>query len=331
MATVQISDVIVPSEFTDYVVQNTMERTALVQAGILARNAMIDSQLQAGADSFSVPFWNDLADNEADIASDDPAVNATPDNITTGKQVVRKVFLHKGWSAMNLASELAGADALARIQGRASAYWERQMKRRLIATLNGVLAQNVASDSGDMLLDITGETGDAAKFSAAAVIDAAGTLGDQLEDLTGIAMHGDVYRAALKADLIDFVKPSEGGMALPTFRGLAVVQDDSMPYDDVTGDYTTAIFGNGCFGYGMSAPRFAEGTEIENLPSAGNGAGQQILHSRLNLAIHPAGFRWNEASVAAESPTIAELEVAGNYTRVVERKAVNLAFLKSKL
>lgn len=34
MAVTQLSDVVIPVEFTDYVVQNTMAKNALVQAGV---------------------------------------------------------------------------------------------------------------------------------------------------------------------------------------------------------------------------------------------------------------------------------------------------------
>lgn len=329
MATTRLTDIIEPAKFTEYLTQNTMDRTALVEAGIIQRNAVIQAQLTAGADSFSVPFWNDLADDEANIVSDDPAVNATHGKLTSGKQVVRKSFLHKSWSSMNLASEIAGSDALARIQERAQAYWNRQLQRRLVATMNGILAGNVADDDGDMLLDISALTDGAEKFSAAAVIDAAGTLGDQLGNITGLAVHGDIYRAALKADLIEWLEPSAGSMRLPTFRGLVLVQDDLMPKSGDT--YVSALFGAGAFGYGVAAPRIAEGTEVENLPSAGNGGGQQVLHTRLNMALHPSGFKWTETTVVDESPTLAELATAANWERVVERRAVPLAFLKSKI
>ena len=67
MATIQISDVVVPSEFTSYVVQNTMEKSALYQSGVAVQNAAMLDQLQAGADSFSVPHWLDLPNDEANI------------------------------------------------------------------------------------------------------------------------------------------------------------------------------------------------------------------------------------------------------------------------
>lgn len=332
MTTTKISDVIVPAEFTKYLVQNTMVSSAFVQSGIMTPNDVINAQLRAGAEAFSVPFWLDLPDDEANTVSDDPDVLAAPRKLQAGKQLVRKSFLHSSWAAMNLASELAGDDALGRIQDRAVAYWERQTQKRLISSLKGILAGNVLNNGGDMVLDISAEAGPLASFSPAAVIDAAGTLGDAMagaDGVTGIAMHSDLYRAALKDDLIDFVQPSNGSLRMPTYRGLAVIVDDGLPL--VGGVYTCALFAKGAVGYGLTAPSIAEGTEIENQPSAGNGGGQQILHSRINLAVHPLGFQWVEGSLANESPTIADLALAAHWLRVVERKAAPIAFLKCKL
>ena len=118
MAIVRLSDIIEPTKFTDYIVQNTMTRTALMQSGVMTRNNVIDDQITAGAHSFTVPIWNDLSDDEADIISDDPNETSTPRGLSTDKQVVRKAFLHGSWSAMNLASDIAGDDALNRVQNR---------------------------------------------------------------------------------------------------------------------------------------------------------------------------------------------------------------------
>lgn len=328
MATTQLSDLIVPESFSAYVVSNTMERTALVTSGIMTKNDVITTQLNAGAHSFTVPFWKDLGNEEADIVSDDPAIMSVPLKIQAGKQLVRKSFIHQSWAAMNLASELAGSNALNRIQDRVTEYWERQLQRRLIASLNGILADNVANDAGDMIFDISGLAGALAEFSPEAVIDAAGTMGDAMGGLVGIGLHSHLYTRALKADLIEFVQPSSGSMRLPTYRGLVVVLDDSIPLVD--GVYTCPLFGPGAVGYGVADPTIAEGTEVENIPGAGKGGGQQILHSRINTAVHPAGFAWVEGSTAGNSPTLAEIAGAAHWDRVVERKAVPLAFLRCK-
>lgn len=338
MAVVQLADIVEPQVFTDYVIRNTMARNALVAAGVATRNGEIEAQLRAGSHSFTVPNWFDLGDDEANVVDDVPTNKSTPYKLGTGKQLVRKSFLHNSWSAMNLASEIAGSDAIDRISARAAAYWSRQLQKRLVASLQGVYADNVANDSSDMVLDIAGATNAdvsaSTKFSATAVIDAAAELGDNLEAITAIAMHSDVYRAALKLDLIATMQDSQG-RPFQTFRGLAVVVDDGLPYTpaagsgstDAAAEYTTVLFGAGAFGYGVTEPAIAEGTEVEKIPSAGNGGGQQVLHSRINMGVHPAGYSWVETAVASESPTIAELRTATNWNRVFERKAIPLAYL----
>ncbi|MCE8002723.1 major capsid protein [Billgrantia ethanolica] len=324
MATVRLTDIIEPAAFTGYTLQETMQKTALVRAGVAVRNNVIAEQLRAGSHSFTVPFWRDLEDDEANIVNDDPEIHSTPKKIGSGKQIVRKSYLHQSWSAMNLASEIAGDDALKKIQSRVVAYWDRQLQKRLIASLRGIMADNVANDSSDMILDISAETGAAGVFGAEAVIDATGTLGDSMGNLVSIAMHSDIYRRALKNDLIEFIPDSQGG-TIATFRGLATVVDDGLPVDE--GAYTSVLFGAGAVGYGTGEPVVADGTEVENLPSAGRGGGQQILHSRMNVGIHPAGFTWVEDTVTDESPSFAELALPANWNRVVERKAIPLAFL----
>ena len=230
MATTQLVDVIVPVEFTDYIVANSVEKTAFWESGIAVRNALIESQLRAGADAFSVPIWLDLGNEEADAVNDDPDTDSVPNKLNAVKMLVRKSFLHNSWAAMNFASELSGDDALRRIQDRVTAYWARQWQRRLIATLKGVLADNVANDSGDMQVDISAEAGAAAVISPAAVIDTAGTLGDAAADLRAIAMHSDVMRKLMKDDAIEYIQPSQGSTTqIPTYRGLRVIADDSMP------------------------------------------------------------------------------------------------------
>lgn len=330
MAVVQLTDVIVPDQFSAYTVQNSVEKTALFASGVMVPNGAMADQLKAGADSFTVPFWRDLGDEEANIVNDNPASNAAPRKLSAGRQIVRKAFLHGSWAAMNFASELSGDDALKRIQDRVTAYWARQAQRRLVQTLNGILADNIANDAGDMLHDVTGLSGSAAEFSALAVIEAAGTLGDAMNGLSAIAVHSTIYKRMLAGDLITTIPDSQGGF-IQTFRGMAVIVDDGLPVSGVGNDvFTSVLFGGGSIGYAMTEPRIAAGTEVENLPGAGNGGGQQILHSRVNLAVHPSGFAWKETAVAAESPTIAELANATNWDRIIDRKAVNLAFLKSK-
>ena len=82
MAQVQISDVVVPAEFTAYQVKNSMLSTALFQSGAALPNGEMASQLQAGSQQFTVPFWSDIPDIEADITTDNASVLSTPQKIS---------------------------------------------------------------------------------------------------------------------------------------------------------------------------------------------------------------------------------------------------------
>jgi hypothetical protein len=334
MPVTQIADVIVPAEFTAYQIERSMISTALFQSGVAVRNGAIDEALAVGSNNFTIPFWrDDVAGNaEALISSDDPTVLSTPQKITSGRQIVRKSFLNQSWSEMSLAAELAGSDPIVALQTRVSAYWDRQWEKRLIATLLGVLASNVANNAGDMVVDISGASGTDADFSAEAVIDTAQTLGDALESVKAIAMHSAIYTEALKNDLIEFI-PQSAGLPIKTFRGMAVIIDDNLT--PASGIYTTILLGPGAVGFGASEPNTGYGTEIYRAPASGNGGGQTTLYSRMNVGIHPLGFAWSDGTagnaIAGDSPTLAELAAAAHWSRVAtSRKSVPLAFLISK-
>jgi hypothetical protein len=328
MPQTSLIDVIQPDEFTAYQVENSLVSTALFQSGDAVPNGEMSAQLNAGAESFSVPFWADLPDIEADITNDDPTVLSTPQKVTAAKQIVRKSFVHASWSEMSLASELSGSSALERIQSRVQAYWNRQWEKRLIASLRGVLLSNVANNNSDMVLDISGAAGGAATFNASAVIETAGTLGNRLDDMKAIVMHSAIYNEALQNDLIEFV-PQSQGLPIKTFRGLSVTLDDNL--SPAPGVYTTIIMGFGAVGYAVAPPRTGYGTELWRILNAGNGGGQTTLHSRFDVAIHPLGFAFTGASVAGVSPSQAELALPSNWVRAYgQRKAIPLAFLVSK-
>jgi hypothetical protein len=333
MAVTQLIDVIIPEEFTAYQVENSLVSTALSQSGVVANHALIAAQLSAGAESFTVPFRNDLPDVEADFTNDDPTILSTPQKVSASKQTARKSFLHASWSEMSLASELSGDSALARIQDRVPAYRDRQIEKRVVNTLLGVLASNVVNNASDMVVDISGPSGASASFNGSSVIDTALTMGDRLGDVKMIAMHSHIYGEALKNDEITFFKPSENGVDLATYKGMAVIVDDNLT--PASGVYTTILMGPGALGYGMSAPRTGYGTELFRVPAAGNGGGQTVLHSRVNVGIHPLGFAWSDGTggtaIAGDSPSIADFAVAAHWTRAVsQRKSVPLAFLISK-
>lgn len=342
MAVVQLSDVIVPEVFTNYIVENSLISTALYRSGVVSHNAIIENQIQAGADMFTVPVWNDLDETiEPNISTDNPADVAQPNGVNAYSMLVRKSFLNNFWAEMSFASELSGSSAIERIQSRVSAYWDKQFEFRLIDTLLGCMKSNIANNDSDMVVDISAATSgapvtfngtayDAPTFNRNAVIDAASTMGDRAQDLTALAMHSSVYRTAQKNNEIEFIRDSDNNILFATYAGLPVIQDDNLT-TGVAGQFVTILFGGGAVGFAIAPPRTGYGTELFRVPASGNGAGQTQLFNRFNVGLHPLGFSFTGASVAGASPIKAELALAVNWTRVAtQRKSVPLAFLLTK-
>ena len=91
-------------------------------------------------------------------------------------------------------------------------------------------------------------------------------------------------------------------------------------------EYTSVLYGAGAIGVGEGSP--AVPVEVERHPDQGNGGGVEVLYTRKTNLIHPFGYAFTSAAVAGISPTIAELKLATNWTRVfTERKQVPIAFL----
>lgn len=331
--TTRLSDIVEPRVFLDYMAQNTMERTAFWTSGVIATNPLLTAKANTGGRIVDVPFWRDLPNNDPNLSNDDPTVLATPDKIDAGTQVARIAYLNRSWAASDLASEIAGANAMQRIAARVSAYWERAYQRRLLAMVRGLLADNIAGNSGDMVFDASRKTAGAAAatngFTRANFTSAAFTLGDAFADTGVIAVHSVIYKRMVDNDDIDFVADSQGNLTIPTYLGRRIVIDDGMPavLNATSGliEYTSVLFGTGAIGIGEGSPLVP--VEVDRGPAQGNGAGIESLFSRKTVLMHPLGYQFTSSAVAGQSPTLAELQDVANWTRVYERKAVPMAFL----
>lgn len=341
---IRLSDAFIPSVYGSYTAVNNPETSAFVQAGVIVQNEFMNSMIGGAAKSFTVPFWQDIDPTiEPNYSNDDPSDLAVPNKIGSGTMTARKVWANQSFAAMDLVAELSGSDPLQHVRNRFGTYWVRQQERRLIATCVGVLADNVANDAGDMVVDISAEAGDAALFSSDAFIDAAYTMGDQVENLTAIGIHSMVAARLDKSDQLDTIRDSQGKILLRTYKGRAVIVDDSLPVSGAGANrvYTSILFGGGAFGFaGVEGHAFAmgEGTPevgawVERTEQSGNGGGSESIGERRTWMIHPFGFEWVEnggGALTEFSPTLADLRLAAKWNRVVVRKNVPLAFIKSK-
>ena len=335
MATTQLSDLYNPLVFDRAVDEKFVELNAFLRSGVMVDQPMLSEMASVGGFVGEMPFFKPLdVSAEPDYTSDDPASTSTPDKIITGTQKYRLAKMHKSWSTMDFAREvgLADMDPLQAIANKVAKYWAVQEEKRLVAGCIGVMEDNIANDSGDMVEDIYVDVATPASssiISAEAIQDAKQTSGDHQFEYSAIAMHSVTFNTLNKANLIDFIPNSQGVVDFPTYLGLTVVVDDSLPVVAGTNSpaYTTILFAPGAFGYGTG--RILKPSELERSASSGDGGGEDILHSRRNDIIHPAGMQFTSASVASgRTATIAELKLAANWDRVMTRKNISLAFLR---
>jgi len=340
--TVRLSDIFIPNVYGSYTALNSPERSALIASGIIATNAALSALVRGGNKTGTVPFWKDLdASVEPDYTNDDPNDKSVPGKIQTGTMGYRKSFVHKSFSSMDLVAEMLAADPLQQIRNRFGTYWLRQKQRRMVAVLNGLRAANVAQNGGDMVIDISGLTGDAAKFNSTAVLDAEYTMGDAVGGFSGMAVHSAVAKKMAANDELETERDSDGNVVVQRYRGKVVVIDDMMPVSGTGADriFTTALFGAGAFGFateeghlmGLGEGTPATASYVKRDEEAGNGGGMETIGERYTWLLHPFGFTWVEGSLVEFSPTNADLALASHWQRVVDRKQVPLAFVQSKV
>jgi len=316
MSVTRVSDIIIPEVFNPYVINTIEEQNALIRSGIMS--AVPNVTVPDGGTTVNMPFWNDLEGDPEAIQSD---FALTPEKITTGKDVARIFEFGKAWSAEDLAAELAGSDPMKAIGSRVAAYWTRQQQRILLRMLDGIFASNKANNGGDLILDVSKDDGTGETASGEVFLEAAQLLGDAKEKFTAIAMHSRVHTNLQKLQLIEYLPESEIDIGFGTYMGKTIIVDDTLPVVDgeTSGKkYTSYLFAAGAVGYVPGTPKVPTETDRNTLK------GEDILINRQKFIMHIRGFKWTEASVAGEMPTLDEIANPANYIRVYEPKKVRV-------
>lgn len=328
-----LQDVIVPELFNPYVVNRTMELSALVQCGIISNNTEFDALASQAAPTVNMPFFEDLTgESEQIIEGDDLEDN----KITSQKDVAVILRRAKMWSATDLSAALAGSDPMAAIASLVAGFWARDMQKELIAVLKGIFGTVPAGESGtppaetrlaSNLLDISGKSGAAANWSGQAFIDAEQMLGDAKAQLTGVCMHSATEAFLKKQNLIETVQPSND-VAFGVYQGKRVIVDDGCPVEK--GVYTTYLFGNGAVALGNGSPAGFVPTETDRAKRKGSGV--DYLINRKTMILHPRGIAWQNAAVAkTEGPSRAEVQDPKNWKPVYEPKQIRIVAFRHKL
>ena len=281
-----------------------------------------------------MPFFEDLTGESEQIIEDG---DLTPDKITSKNDVAAIIRRAKMWSATDLAAALAGKDPMEAIASLVSGFWARDMQKELIAILNGIFGTftpeggSATTRLASNLLDISGGSGVAAKWSASAFIDAQQLLGDAQAQLTAIAMHSATYSNLKKQNLIATEHPSMD-VSFESYQGKRVIIDDGCPVSGtgVNQIFTSYLFGEGAIALGNGSPVGFVPTEIDRDKKKGSGV--DYLINRKTMILHPRGVKFTNTNVAkTEGPSRAELQDASNWLPVYEPKQIRIVAFKHKI
>lgn len=329
MAETKVSDVIQPEIFLPYMIERTAELSEFISSGIVQTDATFNQLVtNAGGKIVDMPFWQDLDGEDETVEDDTPA---TVGKITTSADAARRHIRQKAFGAHDLAGILAGDDPMRAIADLLAGYRSRRLQAQVLSTLTGIFKAATMSGNVLTLHKTSGSATSANYLTGSTFIDATQLMGDNKTKLVATLMHSAVESHLKKLDLIDYIPDSEGKSMLTIFQGKRVIIDDGCPVETVDGlpVYTTYLFGNGALAYGNDESNHVpEGVSPGSTWQLEFGrdslGGSSHLINRWKNIIHPRGIKWNEASVAKNNPTNAEIETASNWTRVFEQKNVRI-------
>ena len=316
-----ITDIVIPEIYLPYEYLQIISKSKFFNSGIIKQDPLISNGLNGGGTIFNIPH------RMIDETAMEPISTETDLTVYSGtstQTLIRRLVFGHAWGEEEIASALAGSRPEFELPELTAKYWANQFETALIYCVRGIMADNIADDSSDLVNDI-GHASDGAlatdsnKVSSDAIIDTAMKVGDR-QDLFqggGIVMHSTVYTRLWKLDEIDFVPASGHPYGIPTYKTMTVIVDDSMPAIAVGSgyDYWTLLFSPGSVGFGEGGYRpISRITPIAT--ERAESTGVDNLYMRKSFGFHFDGFTWVETTIASTNPSLANLYDADNWNRL---------------
>jgi len=318
MASTLVTNIQIPEIYLPYEYKQITEKSKFFRGGIITPDPLISNGLNGGGNSFNVPCRIINTDDATAIQSGTTLASSAG---SSAKTVVRRFLFGKVWGEEELASALAGSRPEWEIPELTGQYWGNQYETALVRCSQGIFADNISSDSNDLVNDIANADGslatDANKISSDAIIDTSMLMTDRIDAFEGggIAMRSEVYTRLLKLDKIDFVPISGQAYKIPTYQTMTVVVDNSLPAVAAgTGyDYWTILFEKNSVGWGEGGYSYITGMETNRV--ALDSEDQLIMRKQYGFRFK--GFSWAASeTVANETPLYTEMDDAVNWDRV---------------
>ncbi|KRN13459.1 phage-related minor capsid protein (gpg protein) [Fructilactobacillus fructivorans] len=272
----QLSDLMNPTVFADWVKRSSTETDRFLRSGILTPDQYLGSRLLQPGLGITIPTLNDLG---GDTQAWNDNTDITTEGIGSDKEQEVKFADAKAYAVTDYSQLISGAPVMEQYAGQFGNWWARLDEKRLIKLVQ------TAFNNDDIKTAKSYNIGSEKDLNPGDFIAAISRMGDVVQNnLSQIVVNSAAYGQMRKQNLIETIQPSNGGVPFEAYNGMRIVLDDSIPLDD-KGTTVAYIFGNGAVQYSTATP--ANGNVITR-DEFKNGGEQAIIQKRL-ATMHISG------------------------------------------
>lgn len=312
MASWDFDDSILHNEWSRGEIEASIYKSALFNAGVITVDADLAEKVGMNTGRvFTTHFYRELPDPNDDantagpVYPDDSDVDVPVVAMNSAEFTVTKNGPVVAFSKKSIIDRFNYLDdPLSGFTSQLQGYWSKYYDQYAIRTMSGVIADNVANDASDLLHDISNAAAAPDTTNTVqpqTVIDAESLKGDA-GDFNVLVVHSKIFHSMRKQNLIDTIPASDGRVQFNLYQGKLLVVSDQVEVD-MAGAYpvyTSYLCGSDCFRYGSNLAGVIA-LETYRDPKSGRGAGEDIVISRTQFALHPMGFSWLDTVVSGSA------------------------------
>lgn len=302
-----LTKLIIPPVFTQWVIDHLDDTNNLINSGILTSNTQIGDLLAPGV-TVQIPYIKAkkvLPDKWSDN------VDKTSNSIGAGSMNGMKLYETLTYSNTRLSALISGAPTAAAIGQAMTEDWTAGDENALIKLLQGIFG--VADIKDAKLIDMTEVSPTNSDFSSTGWLAARTLMGDKANQLTNIAVNSATEAMMTEEDLKDHGSEVSSQVApYGTFHGMIITIDDQIPIDlsDPKKPKSTCyIFSSGAVSY----KRQIVGTRTWNEEKEKGGTSYVSQDSVLTMNVQGTGVKSSFKPEDYPYATVDELTKADNW------------------
>lgn len=329
-------------EFDEEVFSGMMQesdfwKNEIAASGVVHQDSSIMNLIGSQGNVATIPIYKplNLFEEGMEALNNDGLTDNTPVEISGDKQTCMLIQRMKAFKAKDFTKELTGADPMTNIKGKIQNYYIQVWENELMNIADATLSVSELSDHVTDLSVTSGTVADKNVISETTMIDAEqAALGDMAGGLGLVIMHSKVFARYKKLGLVEYGKYTVGNVLrqdieLPTINGKIPLVTDYYTADTTVAGfpvYKTYLFGEGAF---LSCDKTNYENQYTTNYDPETSAGIDKFYTKQGKVLHPNGLSLAVDNIAKESPTLAELGTAANWSLKFNPKNVKIGLIKS--